>query len=133
VSDPNDEDPNQGFPVSPPVNVPWPQRRTEPIIGPEAERDIRTIRATDRRLAKRLVRSIGGLLDRPSSTTLHRIADPPGVGPRYATDLGDGYAAVCWVLTPPVDQSRNGQVIWIERVVRWGTLSGAIAAMAPDE
>ncbi|HEV2361227.1 MAG TPA: hypothetical protein VGS21_05960 [Acidimicrobiales bacterium] len=134
MADQGDDGPEQTFPVSSfPVDIPWSVRVSEPIIGVWAEVDIRGIRAMDRALAKQLVKSIAGLLDRPEGTPRYLIKDPPGVGPRYATDLGEGFAAVCWVVTPPPSQSRNLPVIWVERVVPWAEVIAALVAQAPLE
>ncbi|MGA8234055.1 MAG: hypothetical protein WB795_21440 [Candidatus Acidiferrales bacterium] len=130
----DDETQKPGFPASQPTGVRWEWPATEPIIGPAAEADIRLIRQGDRRLAKRLVRSIGSLLDHPVSARSTLIPDPPGIGPRYASDLGKGFAAVCWVLQPPPEYSRSGPALWVERVVLWTNLRSALVAFgAQDE
>lgn len=130
----HDEPQKRGFPASPPTGVRWEWPATEPIIGPAAEADIRVVRQADRRLAKRLVRSIGSLLDHPVSARSALIPDPPGIGPRYASDLGNGFAAVCWVLQPPPEYSGSGPALWVERVVLWIGLRRALVALgAQDE
>jgi hypothetical protein len=134
VTSAHDETQNRGFPASEPTGVRWEWPATEPIIGPAAEEDIRLVRQGDRRLAKRLVRSIGSLLDRPVSAYSTLIPDPPGIGPRYASDLREGFAAVCWVLQPPPEYSGSGPALWVERVVLWTELRSALVALgAQDE
>lgn len=123
---------NHGFPAVPPRDLPWRWRSAQPILGPEAEADLRSIRSRDRRLARRLTEAVVGLLDWRSSEAALPIPDPPGVGPRYAVDLGDGYAGVCWPLRPPPEHARDGAVIWVERVVTWDSLLEAIGAMEPE-
>ncbi len=101
-----------GFPVFSPLDVTWFGPASEPIIGPQAQADIEAIRKNHGvegfLLARKLVKKIEGLLDHPVSITSMRVSDPPGVGPRYACDLDDGYLAVCWVLEPPAEMKPAG-------------------------
>jgi hypothetical protein len=119
------------FPVFRPVDVRWFGPASEPIIGPRAEADIKAIRKKrpileHRILGRRLVQKIKRLLDSPVSITGVLVPDPPGVGPRYACDLDDGYAAVCWVLEPPAGMTAAGPAVWVEQVVLWSTLEEAL-------
>lgn len=128
------EEPERRFPVSPPpVGVSWSGSPTEPIIGPEAEADLRGIRKWHPFRGQWLVHKIRHLLDNPIAATGEKVRDPLGVGPRYACDLGKGYAAVCWVLEPPDRLSGLGLRLWVERVVEWTTLTNALEAMAPKD
>lgn len=110
------------------------QGRPEPIIGPDAGADLRKLREQHGRwLAKRLTSEVRGLLDRQPSRYAVRVCDPPGVGPRYWVDLGNGYVVVYWVLEPPPEARGAGPVLWVERVLSWDEVREALEAMVPDE
>jgi hypothetical protein len=121
------------FPVYGPRGVTgWWLRRPEPIVGPDAEADIREIARHDRGLARGLMRDVMELLDSRPSMFAEPVRDPPGVGPRGMMDLRKGYVAVFWILRPPPKSPGAGPALWVERVVLRSVLEHAFAELPPD-
>jgi hypothetical protein len=101
-----------------------------PKIGKQARRQLDTIKAENRGLAKLLTEQIVGLLDEGRTFDALLIPDPPRIGPRFMVDLDKGYVAVYWVVLPIGHQV---PVLWVEQVILRSSAEAKFANLAPSE
>jgi hypothetical protein len=120
-------------PADRPVDVPWPWLGPRPYVSSFARADLDAIKQRDRRLRRKLIGLINGLLTTKPSERSRKVKDPPGREPRYFVELAEGYGVVYRVVDPPEDFSGSPSVLWIESVISWEHLSAEVEALAPKE
>jgi hypothetical protein len=103
------------------------------VISRFAREDLDVIKHRDRRLRKRLIKRIDGLLLERPHQRAELVPDPPGHEPRYFLEIVESYGVVYWILDPPAAFGAAPSVMWIESVVTRRELYEALAREAPPE